>query len=82
MNVDIKVESNSELSKIIKTDKSSFTINLDRGRGLWSIGTSSGTVPVALRGEYTSPGAASVAIKNYIDGHAERSLTYSKKKAE
>lgn len=80
MNVDVKVESTSEFVKTIKTEKSDYTINLDRSRGLWSIGVSTGTVPNALKGEYTSPGAASVAIKNYIDGHATRSLIYGKKK--
>lgn len=82
MNVDISVESTSELVKTIKTEKSDYTINLDRRRGLWSIGVSTGTVPNALKGEYTSPGAASVAIKNYVDGHAHRSLVYSSKKKE
>lgn len=80
MNVDVKVESTSEYVKTVRTEKSDFTINLDRSRGLWSIGVSTGTVPNALKGEYTSPGAASVAIKNYVDGHAARSLIYGKKK--
>lgn len=80
MNVDVKVESTSELVKTIKTEKSDYTINLDRRRGLWSIGVSTGTVPNALKGEYTSPGAASVAIKNYVDGAPTRALLYTKKK--
>lgn len=77
----IPVENTSELKKTIKTEKSDYTINLDRSRGLWSVAVSTGTVPVALRGEYTTPAAATVAIKNYLDGHAERSAVYKKKEA-
>ena len=82
MNVDINLISESELKKVVKTDKSQFNIELDRTNGLWSISTSSGPVPVALRGKYTSPGAASVAIKNYVDGAPNRSIVYKNPKKE
>lgn len=82
MNCDIKVESVEPTQKIVKTEKSNYTINLDRSTSLWSIGVSTGVVPQALKGNYTNPGVASVAIKNYVDGHAERSVLYSNKKKE
>lgn len=82
MNVDLKMEQVSESQSVVKTEKSSYTVSSDRVYGFWTVGVSTGTVPVALRGKYTTKGAAAVAIKNYLDGHKERSAIYSNKKKD
>jgi hypothetical protein len=67
--------------RVISTEKSSFKIVLDRSSSLWSVEVESGPLPVALRDKkYTSHRNAATDIKNYLDGHAERSIVYSKKK--
>lgn len=67
--------------RVVSTEKSTFKIVLDRSRGLWHIETDSGPLPVALRDKaYTSHQYAFKDIKNYLDGHAERSVVYSNKK--
>lgn len=72
--------------RVVDTGRSKLKVILDRfGTGLWSVETDAGPLPVALRGQkYTSHKAAAVAIKNYLDGHAERSIVYKtpKKKSD
>lgn len=66
--------------RVISTEKSSFKIVLDRSNSLWSIEVESGPLPAPLRDKrYTSHKHAATDIKNYIDGHAERSIVYAKK---
>lgn len=67
--------------RVVSTEKSSFKIVLDRSQSLWHIETDSGPLPVPLRDKkYTSHQFAFKDIKNYLDGHAERSVVYSTKK--
>jgi hypothetical protein len=67
--------------RVVSTEKSSFKIILDRSQGLWYVETESGPLPVCLRDKrYTSHQYAYKDIKNYLDGHAERSVVYSNKK--
>lgn len=72
--------------RTVDTGKSKIKIVLDRSIGLWTIQVESGVVPVALRDRsYTTPERALVDIRNYLDGHAERSILYKvarKPKAE
>ena len=67
--------------KVVPAGNSSYKILLDRSTSLWSIETEAGPLPVALRDKrYTSHKHALKDIKNYLDGHAERKLIYTKKK--
>lgn len=69
--------------RVIDTGKSKFKIVLDRSTGHWSVQADSGPLPVALRNRsYTSHKYAAIDVKNYIDGHAERQITYSNKKVK
>lgn len=68
--------------RVVDTGKSKLKVVLDRnGTNLWHVETDSGSLPVALRGQtYTSHRHAAIAIKNYLDGHAERSIVYKARK--
>ncbi len=67
--------------RVVSTEKSSFRITLDRSTSLWSIQTEAGPLPAPLREKrYTNHSYAYKDIKNYLDGHSERSLVYSNKK--
>lgn len=68
--------------RVVNTGKSTLKVILDRfGTGLWRIETDAGPLPVAFRGQsFTSHKVAAVAIKNYLDGHAERSIVYKNPK--
>lgn len=67
--MDIQIEENR---RVVTAGKSAFNIDLDRRSGLWSIKTSEGPLPRDLDGRYTTPAAASLAIKNYLDNHKTR----------
>lgn len=68
--------------RVLDAGKSKYKIVRDAmGTGLWSVEVDTGSLPVALRDQrYTSHRYALIAIKNYLDGHAERSIVYSSKK--
>lgn len=70
--------------RVVDTGKSTYKIIREAmGTGLWSIEVDVGSLPVALRDKrYTTHGHALNDIKNYLDGHAERSIAYSKKKSD
>jgi hypothetical protein len=53
--------------RVIKKDNSDYEykIILNRQNGLWSVGTSSGSVPQKLSGTYTSAAEARKAVINY-----------------
>lgn len=84
MNVFKEYSQIEENLRVVDTGKSKFKIVREAfGSGLWSIETDTGQLPVALRDKrYTTHGHALNDIKNYLDGHAERSITYSKKKSD
>lgn len=64
--------------RVVDTGKSKLKVVLDRnGTNLWHIETDAGPLPVAFRGQtYTTHRNAAIAIKNYLDGHAERQVVY------
>lgn len=70
--------------RVVDAGKSKYKIIRDAyGTGLWSIEVDTGSLPVPLRNQrYTSHRFALIAIKDYLDGHATRSIVYSKKKTE
>lgn len=69
--------------RVVDTGQSRFSIVLDRGTALWSIETSAGSLPVALRDKrYTSHQYALKDIKNYLDGHNERKIIYKNTKVK
>lgn len=70
--------------RVVDTGKSKLKVILDRGgTNLWHIETDAGPLPVAFRGKtYTSHKYAAKDIKNYLDGHAERSIVYKRKKTD
>lgn len=69
--------------RVVPAGNSSYSITRDGGTGFWSIEASAGALPVALRDRvYTSHRLAFTDIKNYLDGHAERSLIYRPKKKD
>lgn len=70
--------------RVVDTGKSVFKIVREaNGSGLWHIETDSGSVPAQLRDKkYTRHAFAYTDIKVYLDGHAERSVVYRKKKTE
>ncbi len=72
--------------RVLDAGKSQYRIVRDGVTGFWSIETSAGSLPAPLREKsYTSHRLAYFDIKNYLDGHAERSILYAgdrKKKTE
>ena len=64
--------------RVVDTGKSKLKVVLDRnGTNLWTIETDAGPLPVAFRNQtYTTHRHAAIAIKNYLDGHAERQIVY------
>lgn len=63
--------------RVVMAGSSSYRIVCDRSTNLWSIEVSAGQLPVVLRGKsYTSHTYALKDIKNYLAGHAERSILY------
>lgn len=61
-----------ENRRVIRTEKSAYSINLDRSSGLWSIKPEEGILPKALEGRYTTPANAAIAIKNYLDSRPRK----------
>lgn len=84
MNVFKEYSEIEENLRVVDTGKSKFKIVRESfGTGLWSIETDTGPLPVVLRDKrYTTHGYALQDIKNYLAGHAERSIIYSKKKSD
>ncbi len=69
--------------RVVDTGKSKLKIVHDKQTGLWDIQTEQGPLPVALRDKkFTSHRYGYQAIKNYLDGHAERSVIYKVNKKE
>lgn len=67
--------------RVVDTGKSKFKIVRDSGTGLWHIEVDTGSLPAALRDKrYTRHSLAFTEIKTYLDGHAERSVVYGRKK--
>lgn len=68
--------------RVVDTGKSKFKIIRDSGgTGLWHIEVDSGPLPATLREkQYTRHSLAFIDIKTYLDGHAERSVVYGRKK--
>lgn len=65
--------------RVVDTGKSKFKIVHDRQTNLWSIETDAGPLPVPLRDKkFTTHRFGYQAIKNYLDGHAERQVVYKK----
>lgn len=68
--------------RVVDTGKSVFKIVREAsGSGLWHIETDVGPLPAQLREKkYTRHSFAYTDIKIYLDGHAERSVIYARKK--
>jgi hypothetical protein len=66
--------------RVVDTGKSKFKIVREAfGNGLWHIEVDAGSVPAVLREQsFTRHSYAYDAIKNYLDGHAERQIVYKK----
>lgn len=65
--------------RVVETDTVKYKIVLDRyNSGLWHIEVSVGSVPVALRGRYTSHDSARLDIKKYVDQMPNRQIIYKK----
>lgn len=69
--------------RVVSAGASNYKILLDRSNSLWHVETDTGPLPVALRDKkYTGHIHAFKDIKNYLDGHAERKIIYTKKAKE
>jgi hypothetical protein len=67
--------------RVVMAGNSSYKIVCDRATNLWTIEVAAGPLPVALRGKsYTGHKHALKDIKNYLAGHAQRSIVYKKPK--
>lgn len=68
--------------RVVDTGKSKFKIvRQAAGDGLWHIESDAGPLPAQLREKrYTRHSFAFSDIKSYLDGHAERSVIYGRKK--
>lgn len=55
-----------ENRRVLKTDKNTYTIKLDRETALWDVSPAEGVLPKALSGRYTTPRDAGIAIEYYI----------------
>ena len=63
--------------RVVMAGSSSYKIVCDRSTGLWHVEVASGQLPVVLRDkQYTGHKQALTDIKNYLAGHAERSIVY------
>lgn len=68
--------------RVVDTGKSKLKIVRDSGgTGLWHIESDTGSLPAQLREKrYTRHSLAFIDIKVYLEGHAERSVVYGRKK--
>lgn len=82
MNPYVEYSEIAENLRVVDAGKSKYKIVREAfGTGLWSIETDTGPLPVVLRDKrFTSHRYALEAIKNYLAGHAERSIVYGSKK--
>lgn len=61
-----------ENRRVLRTDKNTYTLKLDRETALWDIGAQEGALPKVLSGRYTTPRDAMISIENYIASKERR----------